>query len=137
MKNQFVPYEMALKLKELGFDVECLASYYHAGKNLDINQYIHNGKYTVLAPLWQQVIDWLRINHNIHIKVDYYPVKNPSGPHKFISSISILDPNFANSLGLQYGIPYNIISEELGCEIFENYEAAREQAIRSALELIN
>jgi hypothetical protein len=28
MKREFVPYELAVKLKELGFDEPCLASYY-------------------------------------------------------------------------------------------------------------
>lgn len=28
MKEQFVTYEIALKLKELGFDEKCVASYY-------------------------------------------------------------------------------------------------------------
>ena len=29
MEEEFVPYELALKLKELEFDEECLASYHN------------------------------------------------------------------------------------------------------------
>ncbi len=30
--EEFAPYELALELKQLGFDEPCLASYYHAGR---------------------------------------------------------------------------------------------------------
>jgi hypothetical protein len=66
MNKEFVPYEIALALKELGFDEPCLASYYHAGKTLDICEYIANGKYTVLAPLFQQAFRWFREKHGYH-----------------------------------------------------------------------
>ena len=81
MKEQFVTYEIALELKELGFNEECLAKY-NGGMEL-----VTTGCYTdsppislaitqndiceahVLAPLWQQVIDWLREEHDLHINV--------------------------------------------------------------------
>jgi len=60
MNNEFVTYEQALALKELGFKEDCLASYYHAGKRLGIGEYINHGNYTILAPLKQQVFRWFR-----------------------------------------------------------------------------
>ena len=63
MNKEFVTYEQALALKELGFKEDCLASYYHAGKRLDICEYINHGKYTILAPLKQQVFRWFREKH--------------------------------------------------------------------------
>lgn len=76
MKDQFVPYELAVKLKELGFDGECLA-YYNNGelwvsnkrsyKSFKLNSYlpdknssINNTPNIVYAPLWQQAFDWFR-----------------------------------------------------------------------------
>ena len=66
MKKQFVTYEIAVKLKELGFDEPCLA-YYSEGtllsefvldhsKNVFYTQ--TNNDYEISAPLWQQAIDW-------------------------------------------------------------------------------
>ena len=76
MKEQFVTYEIALALKELGFDEECLA-YFNNDKYRDLictcengmdgDFTIHHYSGDVNAPLWQQVIDWLRENYNIYI----------------------------------------------------------------------
>lgn len=66
MNKEFVTYDIALKLKKLGFDEECFGFfmskddiiYPHMCKNkphienLTISQ-------VVCAPLWQQVFDWL------------------------------------------------------------------------------
>ena len=60
IEKEFVPYEEALALKELGFNKPCLASYYHAGKRLDICEYINHGEYTILAPTFSQAFRWLR-----------------------------------------------------------------------------
>ena len=66
MDKEFVTYEIALALKELGFKEDCLASYYHAGKRLDICEYINHGKYKILAPLKQQVIRWFREKYDLY-----------------------------------------------------------------------
>ena len=77
MKRQFCSYEIALKLKELGFDEECIAVYTKYNNNSKtelfpklqdfskgyfntaINSYYEKEKIKVIcAPLWQQVIDW-------------------------------------------------------------------------------
>ena len=79
MKRQFVTYEIALALKELGFDEPCLARF-TAQKDLVTsgcytdsdpimlgvcNSDIHESN--VAAPLWQQVIDWFELKHGIII----------------------------------------------------------------------
>lgn len=70
MKHLFVPYEIALKLKEKGFDEPCLSWYYQESKELcEVTSYLYEGSKNsennidrvpfVTAPLYQQVIDWL------------------------------------------------------------------------------
>lgn len=66
MKEQFVPYDIALKLKELGFDEECLG-YFNNDKILknilnpkDCNNTFLKGLNLLSAPLWQQAIDFLK-----------------------------------------------------------------------------
>ena len=73
MKKQFVTYEISLKLKELGFDEECLAAYEEGDLNIyfDINKNIDWSEYDdcCSAPLWSQCLSWLREKHNIDIIV--------------------------------------------------------------------
>lgn len=85
MKNQFVPYNIALKLKELGFDEECFDYYVPKGKaisdifnnNFELKKYnsetnhIYGYVGLVSRPLWQQAIDWFREKHNLHIQLHY------------------------------------------------------------------
>ena len=68
VKEQFVSYEIALKLKELGFNEECFGYYC---KNKEFSFYGQNHLLEVVAeanatiipaPLWQQVIDWCELN---------------------------------------------------------------------------
>ena len=60
IEKEFIPYELALELKQLGFHEPCFASYYHAGRKLDICEYINHGEYTVLAPTYSQAFRWFR-----------------------------------------------------------------------------
>lgn len=69
MEKEFVPYEQALALKELGLNEPCLASYYHAGKRLDICEYINHGEYTVLAPTFSQAFRWIREKYGLCIVI--------------------------------------------------------------------
>lgn len=72
VNKEFIPYELALELKQLGFDEPCLASYYHAGRKLDICEYINHGEYTVLAPLFQQAFRWFREKYGLNSFVYHY-----------------------------------------------------------------
>ena len=69
MKNEFIPYEQALELKELGFDEPCLAIYYNPLKELVIGGTINS--YTkeirTLSPLYQQAFRWFRKNQGYHM----------------------------------------------------------------------
>jgi len=63
MNQEFVPYELALELKQLGFDEPCLGYY-----NCDWDFVFVQGKTQHLAceipaPLYQQVFRWFRDNH--------------------------------------------------------------------------
>ena len=64
IEREFIPYDRALALKELGFGEECLAYY-------DRKQVFRlctvNGIFThfTLAPLYQQTFRWFRENHSL------------------------------------------------------------------------
>ncbi len=99
MKELFVPYEIALKLKEKGFNEPCLGTYltkhsikegklYPAEKDCDITPEFDEDGYEnfiviknsdcegvpqyISAPLYQQVQDWFRKTHNMIIGVNYF-----------------------------------------------------------------
>ena len=77
MRELFVSYEVALKLKAKGFDEDCICGF-NSSKRL-VSKISHsagqdckcewNDQYDteLRAPLYQQVIDWLWATHNIFI----------------------------------------------------------------------
>lgn len=76
MKNQFVPYELALKLKELGFNEECLGLWYWRDDLFRLGEeefylmkisYFEVPEHYTLAPLWQQAESFLRTKIPFHI----------------------------------------------------------------------
>jgi hypothetical protein len=73
MEKEFVNYNQALKLKELGFDEPCFGRYYCKKSYSMLNpnseetelvfefgQYIKQTEITILAPLFQQAFRWFR-----------------------------------------------------------------------------
>ncbi len=59
MEKEFIPYEQALELKELGFDEPCLM-YYDYSCTL-----VESGVYEYKAPLYQQAFRWFREKYNL------------------------------------------------------------------------
>ena len=120
MKKEFVTYETALKLKEIGFDEPCLGRF--VGENTfildsgELAQKQNTTTYAPLSPLWQQVIDWFREKHNIHISIPNY-----------YDGWSIDIRGFKQNINLEYH------SEPGIC--LENYYEVREQAILKVIEL--
>ena len=66
MDKEFVTYEQALALKELGFDRTCLASYADKIFYLATHRNNLSNKTFIAAPLKQQVFRWFRDKHNIN-----------------------------------------------------------------------
>lgn len=88
MNEDFVTYELAVKLKEKGFREECIATYDIEDKEFDFNNYILRVAYQmnvtakdclrvfndsnsgiIDAPTISQVLKWLREVKGIHITV--------------------------------------------------------------------
>jgi hypothetical protein len=71
MKNDFIPYEQALALKELGFDEPCFGLWnLNNGKHevdiIGVCKYSKEFKYReALAPTFSQAFRWFRQKHNI------------------------------------------------------------------------
>jgi hypothetical protein len=73
MTKEFVPYELALKLKQLGFDGPCSDYYTTDGKlkrslleyPISSKNNFHESYKIVIAPLFQQAFRWFRENHGL------------------------------------------------------------------------
>lgn len=145
MKHLFVPYELALKLKEKGFDEPCITFYelteeepfewcittcsididerWDGVKNLGTknNDFIEKdiSHLMITAPLYQQVIDWFREKHDLHIFLIGSSKRNHS---EFCCEIvSVKKQNYLFTNKAHSSLPY--------------YQAI-EKAIEEALKLI-
>ena len=146
MKDQFVTYEIALKLKELGFNEECLACYTpHLGKGIfeliskgtsneksGFNERFIKAKAIngCAAPLWQQVIDWFRDEPDIVIEITrqkYFDTYANSYAYEVVCKV------YKNK-ELEGSV---VIRDNKNNHIFYSYEEAREQAILKAIQIIN
>ena len=139
MEEQFVTYEIALKLKELGFDEECFGYWRDENKpcpitmckfttKYDFDDDINFPKFKCLAPLWQQVIDWLRDEHDIVIEIarqKYFDTYANSYAYEAVCKV------YKNK-ELEGSV---VIRDNKNNHIFYSYEEAREQAILKAIEL--
>jgi hypothetical protein len=69
INSQFIPYNLALKLKELGFNEMCIATYDEHGE-FSLQDFEQNydtfPKHIIAAPPWEQAFDWFREKYNLH-----------------------------------------------------------------------
>lgn len=76
MENEFIPYEQALALKELGFDEPCIAYYYDneilyaVGVSRNIFQTLKNKKDKYpMVPTFSQAFRFFREKHQLHPEI--------------------------------------------------------------------
>lgn len=96
MKDLFVPYSIALHLKKLGFDEACFSAY----RNYDDEEMLmgvsiwtnsgteNNHEGYCAAPLYQQITDWFREKHKIHISVGYPMILNKEEYRAIIAKLN-------------------------------------------------
>lgn len=79
MKELFVPYEIALQLKEKGFNMPCICGFDSYGRLIGKLSHGNDGSFIswdkrydshLPAPLYQQVITWLDSKH-VYIDIDH------------------------------------------------------------------
>jgi len=96
LQKDFVPYELSLKMKQLGFDEPCFGRYYYkesypmlnpnSGETelvFEFGQYIKQTEITILAPLYQQCFRWFREKYNLkgHVEPVEYLDGTPDTYH--------------------------------------------------------
>jgi hypothetical protein len=93
MKNEFIPYQQALELKELGFDEPCFGKIYADGGSEQLSYPYKNsdqiGKVTSCsAPLYQQVFRWFREKYNLRGFIGFRPNVKQFDYHVYDMSLS-------------------------------------------------
>jgi hypothetical protein len=116
MKKEFVPYELALALKTLGFDEPCLAK--HDLKHILLrveeckSQESASELDYILAPLYQQAFRWFREKYGYWS----YIKEATKGTCRFY--IEKFDENFFNS------------------DIIDSYEEAELECLKKLIEIV-
>ena len=128
MKEQFIPYNLALKLKEKGFNNQCFGwwSWINGDSAMYYGHQCNNTKLSELsmypnncsAPLWQQAFDYFRIEKKLHCVI--YDVFNEN--NKLVWDFDIIDNNSEEE---EYDIPLS-----------ETYEEARLKCLTKLIEIV-
>lgn len=126
MEEEFVPYELALELKELGFDEPCIQFYYKSGTlNNSVATYgfknwnFDNGHLN--APLYQQVFDWFR-------RVYDYEYRIVKAGETYFYEIDNTKPFFERLEG-------ELLDMQSGW-IYKTYEEARLECLKKLIEIV-
>ena len=123
IENEFIPFEQALALKELGFDEQCLALYDLDGKiTIEFvnwkNAKNRKSNYLIATPLYQQAFRWFREKYNIECYVNCYWNEVDSSKRDYYA-------NYNYGSDIFYSI-------DIG---FKNYKEAELECLKKLIEI--
>ena len=117
MEKEFIPYEQALALKELGFDEPCFGLYAPPSKTVFLHHYgLLSAKEQISAPLYQQAFRWFREKYDLFGIILPYRITGNQWYYKIT--------NRNNSSGLPFE------------EGFETYEEAELECLKKLIEIV-
>jgi len=136
MTKEFVPYELAVKLKALGFEESCFG-YYHLNdgytKGYAFCYFNEPKRYesdsAVLAPTFSQAFRWFRENHQIFPEV---------------LTDCTTEPKFVFTYNKFFGNPKDLTEQEWGwennigqySELYRTYEEAEQACLTKLIEIV-
>jgi hypothetical protein len=139
MEKEFVPYELVVKLKALGFDEPCLAYYQKSAvigddtilpiqirnkaSNFNDNEYSKMGVPFCSAPTFSQAFRWFREKYDLRIWIE-----SNHGVSKFEYVIATTNHNFIDKQFNDFSSYKTYEEAELEClekliEIVEQYKS--------------
>ena len=125
MNKEFIPYEEALTLKELGFD-EDVCGYFGKGNKLFIVTPEYNDVIKLLkAPLYQQAFRWFREEHGIDALIEPR-WKHPDADKKYC--VEIIDPDDKSDFRTDDDIHHTD---------FETHEEAELACLKKLIEIVS
>ena len=74
MDKEFVPYNLALKLKEIGFDEPCMSFFFGDGVAFKWYEkpFNYNKSNDISRPTFSQIFRWFREKHKIITEITFY-----------------------------------------------------------------
>ena len=120
MEKEFIPYEQALAIKELGFDKPCFGWYNRTGKDLYIKSNRNVDIDPTTAPTFSQAFRWFREKYDFSHSIsktysrEYIPYVNGTELN--------LDENCENVEGFQW--------------IYKTYEEAELGCLKKLIEIV-
>ena len=124
MEKEFVTYELALELKNLGFDEPCLGAF--MGKDFrqfdfsnDLKGYVNDNNLIIGRPTYSQAFRWFRENHELFHSIIYQD--DNSGP-------GVFDYEILNKRGKSQG------DDEV--PEFGTYEEAELDCLQKLIEIV-
>ena len=125
MEKEFIPYEQALALKELGFKQACLSYYsdsFHGGFQHKISKVYSQTEYSnqlCSVPLYQQAFRWFREKYNLIFCNDY-------GSNEYFYWIISKDEE----------IFFNNEDEKENVITYKTYEEAELECLKKLIEIV-
>jgi len=116
MNKEFIPYEQALALKELGFDEPCFG--YYSNGNLVYGNHTNNmmQRFRYSAPTFSQAFRWFREKYKL----------NAISP-----TLLMYTTDWAFRI-----IDLNRMEEAIGCETSNSYEEAELACLLKLIEIV-
>jgi hypothetical protein len=125
MEKEFVPYEQALALKELGFDEPCLGKFYYnqleIGGNWCNNDFKEDPDVFISAPLYQQCFRWFREKYDLHSLIESFNQDENGNDIEYIYSYRI--------------VTNKIFPKEMNV-FFNSYEEAELECLKKLIEIV-
>ena len=135
MKDQFVTYNQALALKELGFDEPCFGAFDTHQLNTwllnilpyQVRQYKY-GNNACIAPLKSQIFKWFRDKHKLYAEID---LDSYQEPYSLKVTIKKMDPT--NTYVEEEFYPY---ANGIGDIDNDKYEEAESECIDKLISIL-
>jgi hypothetical protein len=117
MNKEFVPYELALEMKQLGFDEPCIKNYWNDGmfaKRYEDPFNYNKLDHVISAPTFSQSFRWFREKYNLHALI--MPKTTPSNTTVYYIYKGKFEENWDNC--------------------FEAYEEAELACLKKLIEIV-
>ena len=129
MEKEFVPYELAIKLKELGFDEPCFAYFNAFNKKLLLdlsnNRTGNDDERWISAPTFSQAFRWFREKYNLQHEI------TSQGPEYWLLTVFKTDKVTDNGIfnGKRYELDDDLDNEP------KSYEEAELACLKKLIEI--
>jgi hypothetical protein len=126
MIQEFIPYEQALVLKELGFDEPCLKYWNGIGEYFDQKDWFNwnQSEKFVSIPLYQQAFRWFREKYGLYVSINIHAD----------NMWSVIIKSMTNNSTHTSGSVVDLINK--GYSTFKSYEEAELACLKKLIEIV-